>query len=78
MMRNAYPERDQVSTSYVAAIESLQDSAAVSMPKPGSGVGRERRKEWCWGMAPTWIWNHENLFSEAIQIVQISIRPQHL
>jgi hypothetical protein len=78
-MRKAIPYGTKLRPAMWVPSRAVKNSAAVSMPKPGSGVGRERRKEWCWGMAPTGFGIRRiYTFPEAIQIVDLYHAREHL
>jgi len=52
-MRKAIPYGAKLRPAMWVPSRIVRNSVAVSMPKPGGGVGRERRKKWCWGTEPS-------------------------
>src|SRR5215813_2551803 len=78
-MKKAIPFGTKLPQATWARSRTVTNSAADCMPKPGSGVGRERRKKWCWGDGAEWIWNQANRhFPDAAQIVDLYHAREHL
>ena len=48
-----YPYGMRLPPAMSVRLRVVRNLAAVSIPKPGSEVGRERRKKWCWEMVPS-------------------------